>query len=691
MDVNQLLNADEVAATKTFYLNYVQSSPAHKKIKGFLSREEVFHDAFNIYPFYPLLFRPYFPDIPRQQLHQLATAGYLYYLSLVSLDRIIDKKSKAFDPGNLAIIFYCQEETIKLLTHLFGADHAELWKVWNTRKEEQQYGLVLEQQLDYNAKVSPEQYEQLAVAKSAVAKVAIDASFLLNGDGREKDYQKILEAHDLFSIGLQIIDDLQDLDKDVEDNQYNIGFEYLREICAKDSTSVEDLIQKKECKKYLYFRNGVEALLDKAATYFTRAEQIMEGYPESGWTKLVAASLLDTNLKMDRTKGFFQILNHRHQKMQAPPAHQEVIAPVLETLSDLPPLIKNGLTFLLKQWSRSFPDLTHIMFLSKYEGFGKDQGLYIGDVFPRAILADILCDVKEVWNLPLEGILEKEKAFLLRLRNEEDAIGGWRYFKDLLEIAPDIDDLGQLIQFFTRIGANDILEKYCRPPVDIALANNIQENGGIETWIIPKHNRTPMQQTQVRFNEERWGTGPDVEVVANFLYGLALWDAQTYRETLHAGIQYLLQQQHPRGFWSSRWYYGPYYGTYTCLRLISQVPELMPDVPMLMEKASNFLLKQQNKDGGWSGTGRPVSDPHNTALALLCLNELQPERLPKLKKEALHFLKSTQREDGSWPGVDFIKPRVDEPYRSAVLTSAYVVKALSSVRSAFPYAADWRR
>ena len=680
MDIKQLIEEAEVNATKSFYLDYLQRSPVNDQIKNFLSRDHVFHREFDIYPVYPHLFRPYFSQIPIHQLRQLATAGYLYYLSLVSIDRLMDSQKQKFDPQNLAIIFFCQEECIKMLTHLFGAENEAFWKIWNLRKEEQQYGFYLEKKLNYNSTVKTEDYEKIAAAKSAVAKVAIDASFLLNGEKNAQAYKNILAAHDLFSVGLQIIDDLQDLDKDIEANQYNIAYARLREICQEDGKAIEELIQKKEAKKYLYFRNGFELLMEQANNYFHQAVDLMGPYSPSGWTKLLAASLQDTRLKVDRIKGHFSLLKLRHQLKQVEPKHTDLAGTLIQETTDKPPIIKKSLEFLLDQWTRSFPDLPHIMFLSKWEGFGKEDGLFVGDVFQRAIIGDILCDIRDAWGLPLADILEKEKMQILQQRNETDAIGGWRYFQDLYEIAPDIDDLGQILQFFTRINAQELIQGYCIPPINTCLANNVCDNGGIETWIIPKNNRTALQKLQVTFNEERWGTGPDIEVVANFLYGLSLLDHQKYQQTISQGIDFLMQNQMPGGWWDSRWYYGRYYGTYTCMRLLVQDSQGRDEYADHLEKVSSFVVESQNEDGGWNGFGKPQSDPLNTALAILCLATIKgKDQQGIILQKAKQYLKATQNKNGSWPAVNFIKPRVDEPYNSSALTTAYVIKALTKL------------
>ena len=48
------------------------------------------------------------------------------------------------------------------------------------------------------------------------------------------------------------------------------------------------------------------------------------------------------------------------------------------------------------------------------------------------------------------------------------------------------------------------------------------------------------------------------------------------------------------------------------------------------------------------------------------------QRLIKQKK----FLNNIRKENNSWEAVNFIKPRINDAYRSSTLTTAYVLKAL---------------
>ena len=122
----------------------------------------------------------------------------------------------------------------------------------------------------------------------------------------------------------------------------------------------------------------------------------------------------------------------------------------------------------------------------------------------------------------------------------------------------------------------------------------------------------------------------------------------------------------------SRWYYGYYYGTYVCLRLLKASEK---EHSKEIQKALAYLTNNQNNDGGFSLDQNKPSDPLSTALAILGI-KLFFDKNHEIIQKALTYLKKCQSEDGSWKAVDFIKPKVHEPYRSKTLTTAYVLKAL---------------
>lgn len=166
------------------------------------------------------------------------------------------------------------------------------------------------------------------------------------------------------------------------------------------------------------------------------------------------------------------------------------------------------------------------------------------------------------------------------------------------------------------------------------------------------------------------GKGTDVEVVANFLYALFLYNAEKYSDTIKKGIDYIISQQKDDGFWDSRWYYGNYYGTYVVLRLLKSFPD---EFEKEKQKSLDFIKNTQNEDGSF---GSDEQKNLSTAFARLSLNYFPDEYLSLYFENSENFLLENQLGDGSWKAENFIKPKTNEPYKSKTLTTAFVLKSL---------------
>jgi len=333
-------------------------------------------------------------------------------------------------------------------------------------------------------------------------------------------------------------------------------------------------------------------------------------------------------------------------------------------------IILKGLDYIRKDFDQNYSELLHYMYFSKNRGFESDDSVHFSDTFQRAMLNDCLLDVMNKYNCFDQEYLDKECEYLLS-RVNQDEIGGWSYFPTVSEIAADIDDLGQIIQFFLKSKRKDLVEKYAIIPIQIVLENRINLNGGIETWIIPKNNKTTLQKRQTHFNG-LWGNGPHLEVVANFIYALHEYNSVVYEKYIKNALRYIINEQKEDGYWESRWYYGNYYGIFTCLRILIKYKEKHQEN---ISFALNYLLETQKIDGGYGLNTESNSDALNTALALLSMKMLLDKEHETIQK-ATHYLLNTQNEKGYWEDIEFIKPRQQEPYSSKTLTTAFVIKSL---------------
>ena len=332
-----------------------------------------------------------------------------------------------------------------------------------------------------------------------------------------------------------------------------------------------------------------------------------------------------------------------------------------------------GLAFLVREWRRHFREARHTMWLPRFLGFTGDRDVYYGDVFQRALIADTLCDADDALGGMLQPLIECEIQYLVG-RRVRVGVGGWSYFPELPELAPDADDLGQVLQLLVRTGHHAAAHEHATEPLRVLLADCMHEDGSFETWIVPAQARTATQERQLAVARARWGTGPDAEVMANLLYALVQYDARQFGDTGRRGADWIRRQQRADGSWACRWYFGPYYGTYACMRFL----DAAHDDANAISRGAEFLRATQLADGGWPGQSGGDADPLSTALALLGLAVAQ--RVAGDESDAARAVRARlalakMAHGGGWPSRPFIRPSGVHSYGSRTITTAMVVKA----------------
>lgn len=611
------------------------------------------------YQYYPMLFESYFNFSNRRTLKMLSKAGYHYYHAVLCLDSIIDDSNFNKIPQMLAL----QEESIKLLATIYGIG-SPFWNFWSKRKEEYYKAIEIEKSLTKKENIHFSVYEDLADKKSAFGKVAIDSLFVLD-KGQDKDtYKDLLLSHKYFSVGFQLYDDVKDFKEDFISGQFNFAIHQLRKVidfkqCGQDVDTLN---------KLLFIKNVGQNVLAKSIEQFEKAVIVIKRLKvRSKWLETVTEMKSTIEGYLDVTYGYLATIKARLDlKNQKSRTHSFFEYTKAKGLT-----LTKALDFVKTDFKQNYADLKHIMYLGQSEGFENDTQVHISDTFQRALINDCYINVANACNVDITDFLKNECNYLIKQKNVNKT-GGWSYFPTVKEIAADIDDLGQMIQLFALSGNRQFIDKYCKKAISIALNERMLSNGGIETWIIPKENQTQIQKRQEHFNVTKWGKGPDVEVVANFIYALTIFDKERYNDVIEKSISFILGKQKEKGYWESRWYYGNYYGTYACLRLLK---EFERNFPKEIQKALNYLTHNQNEDGGFSIKEKEISDPLSTAFAVLSL-KLYPKKNKNAIVEALSYLRDEQSKDGSWEAVNFIRPKVHEPYKSKTLTTAYALKAL---------------
>lgn len=338
-----------------------------------------------------------------------------------------------------------------------------------------------------------------------------------------------------------------------------------------------------------------------------------------------------------------------------------------------------ALQHLITEYNNGYVNAKHIMPFPK-EQFRVTEEFQVGDVFQRALIADTFLDFENSVS-GLKEIIRSEADYLLSTRRT-NGIGGWAYFPGLPELAPDADDLAQVMQVMLRAGYREKASPLFEMPLATLLEQQANDTAW-ETWILPNHDKTEEQELQTEWINTAWGSGSDIEVVANLIYALQLYDPSRFEAAISRGIDFLLNSHENNHYWKSTWYYGNYYGTYVSLRAMCAANASTDAIA----KAIKFLEESRRSDGSWDIEGQG-SSPLQTALALLSLSIAKQHLGQKPDNQwlfqSLKYLNDNYDASAGWASSPFIQMPMGRPYgfihttltyESRAITNNYVAKA----------------
>jgi hypothetical protein len=325
--------------------------------------------------------------------------------------------------------------------------------------------------------------------------------------------------------------------------------------------------------------------------------------------------------------------------------------------------------FIIDQQRKGYPDALHHLRLPRRHGLVTSFETHSAILAQRAVALDSLLDGRDA-GLPIpRTVLMAEAMVILRAKHRE-VRGGWNYIPKVPELPPDADDLGQVVQELFRLGGA-ALASTCDEAVRLAL--DAQEpGGGLNTWILDPSGHSPADQRILAYLPVMGGWGVHPEVVANFFYGLLLYDAKRYHQPAMRVAPYFERTQDEDGSWQSKWYAGKYYGTYKVVALLAR----LPTDGGATARAQSFVIKSQRSDGGW---GERMSDCLSTAFAMLGLAATGLTTSHRTLQRGAEYLLSLQQADGGWPACTWIAfPSTDGAitYGSRTITTAACMKAL---------------
>jgi hypothetical protein len=330
--------------------------------------------------------------------------------------------------------------------------------------------------------------------------------------------------------------------------------------------------------------------------------------------------------------------------------------------------ISRAIAYIARQHATEYQDATHVMgaystakfveLVAERFGMPPEQVERFsrfrceGKVFQVAMITDALQDAAEKGHGECSPLVEENVGYLLRSKEGRS----WRYFPGFAPLPYDADSLGEVTQALVRAGR--ARPEALNAAFELAAANT-WDDGSLSTFF----SESPDPETRSALNKV-WGrgrddTGRDVEVVANLMFAVLLYERQVGPSALGPFIRpaadWLVKRQQPMGFWRASWYVGVYYSTYIVVRLL----DALGGHAQSIDRATRFLAQAQ------------ASDPLNQALVALTLaaSGHAPDQATRDR------LVGSQFPDGSWEAI----PLLDNHARiwgSRTITTSFCLKAL---------------
>jgi squalene-hopene/tetraprenyl-beta-curcumene cyclase len=231
--------------------------------------------------------------------------------------------------------------------------------------------------------------------------------------------------------------------------------------------------------------------------------------------------------------------------------------------------------------------------------------------------------------------------------------GGW-YFEFNNEFYPDVDDTGEVLLAMKFV--DNPRERYqhevCQRALNWIWAMQCK-NGGWAAF--DKDNTKTIFQYIPFADHNAMLDPPTVDITGRMLEMLAQYGFTRDDKRVEKAVQFVLREQSVDGSWFGRWGVNYLYGTFLVLRGLEAMGVWSHEPAIL--QATEWIRMVQNSDGGWGETcgtydddlqkGIGPSTPSQTAWALLGLLAGGDVRSDSVAK-GVRWLIDRQHEDGSW-------------------------------------------
>jgi A-macroglobulin TED domain len=608
---------------KTNWINYLKQVDIDERWKQKLCDEKVLGISTQVYLFYPELFWSVFSassteSASAEDLDKLCIAGYLYFGSIILQDKLIDTNSIA-EYENILQISWMQEESLHILHSIFPP-WSSFWDLWVKRRNEY-FGSVHLQKS--STSLSLKEYESLADGKAAFGKVAIDCCYsVLKHEVSQISHNKLIDSHSLFSIGNQLMDDLEDLDEDFRLGQINLALQWAKEQIQErgESYDVSDL---NALKKYVYVSGIYEKILNLANDYLARALQEVQNL--KGAERWVACILYKMK-KITYRKNVFSI----YTKELFVKTHYSTTR--LDDSKDVSPsdCLQRALAFIFKQQDKT--------------------GCWT-DMVTNAGFSNVWTTGYVLRNVSTFPGYAKEKSNAVKFLHDKKIHRSLWGYSDNWKLADGDSTTNVLMALL----ANDALIE-----TDVKRwIETFRLDGGMSTY----SNASVLTKALPEFKDFSGWTQSHDCVTALGLNFLSLMNG-TFADQQYYTLKYmLLDRYNHHNVWDGYWWTSPLYTT--CHILQALIVKEWEKEESRIKKTLDSILQKANANGSFS-TPYDTESPFFTSLVLDTICSAEP--VYNLYREEAHamsqWLIQNQFTDGSFNSGHILRipaPHIESP------------------------------
>lgn len=179
----------------------------------------------------------------KTDLVKITSYGFLYYVSLLKIDSLIDKNS-AIISKDILDSFQFVEIAIKGLSSLYGSENV-FWSNFDACKQQYYKGIMLENQLkNTDFECTQDFFEYLAECKSAFCYAYI---YALDSLKKVENIKEKFEILRLIHVSMQYCDDIDDFIEDIKDGQvtyiYKEVTSFIKTKINLETTNTELLLK----------------------------------------------------------------------------------------------------------------------------------------------------------------------------------------------------------------------------------------------------------------------------------------------------------------------------------------------------------------------------------------------------------------------------------------------------------------